>query len=392
MNTQRLIIVILSQSSRLYSTRRLKEAAIARGHKVKILDTLQFSIHVEQRNPELFYKNKLLSNVDIVIPRIRSGISTFGTAVVRQFEQKGIYCLNSSQSITNSRDKLCAIQMLSRHDVGIPLTTFVRNRSAVLNGIVAMGGAPVIIKLLEGTQGVGVILAESEKAAETIVETLHSAKQNVLIQKFVKESCGKDIRAIVVGGKVVAAMRRIASGDEFRSNVHRGAKVEAVSLDPLYEKAAIQAAQILGLNFAGVDILESVDGPKVMEVNASPGLRGIEMATGIPVAESLIEYVEEQFDFPEIDLRQRLTLDKGYGVAEIPITFDSELTNKTIDETELKDRDILVLSIIRGAATIPNPKSISPLFRGDILLCYGKLSTLKRYVKKYKTKVRLAKL
>ncbi|MCA9297934.1 MAG: RimK family alpha-L-glutamate ligase, partial [Phycisphaerales bacterium] len=270
---------ILSRSPRAYSTRRLREAAKDRGHKVRVLDTLHFAIDLEHGTPDLLYKGKPITHPDAVIPRIGASITYFGTAVVSQFHQMDVFCANSAHGITSARDKLRSLQILSRHDIGIPRTAFVRDRSDVLPAIERVGGAPVIIKLLEGTQGVGVILADTVKVAEAIIETLQSARQNVLIQKFVAESKGRDVRAIVAGDAVVGAMRRVAEGQEFRSNVHRGGRPEPITLDPAYEKAAVRAAQVLGLRVAGVDMLEANDGPQVMEVNSSPGLEGIERAT-----------------------------------------------------------------------------------------------------------------
>jgi ribosomal protein S6--L-glutamate ligase len=371
-------IAILSRGKKLYSTRRLKEAAQKRGHEARVLDTLAFSIQVARGNPRLYYREKPLTRQDAVIPRIGASITFFGTAVVRQFEQIGVFCLNSSQGISVSRDKLRSIQILSRHRVGIPETSFVRRREAILASIERMGGPPVVIKLLEGTQGIGVILADSTRTAEAIIETLQGvARQNVLIQQFVKESKGRDIRAFVVGSRVVAAMRRVAQGDEFRSNVHRGGRAEAVTLDPEYERTAIHAAQILGLRVAGVDMLESDEGPQIMEVNSSPGLEGIEGATGIDVADAVMQLIEEEVLFPEIDIRQRLTLQHGYGVMEIPIDEASELCHKTVQDTRLRDRDVLILTINRGSISIPNPKQTREILPGDVLLCFGKTLTLR---------------
>ncbi len=373
-------IAILSRSPRSYSTRRLRQAAIHRGHKVRVLDTLSFSIHVKQEQPDLFFRSKPIENFDAVIPRIGASITFFGTAVVRQFEQMGVFSLNASQAISVSRDKLRSLQILSRHQIGMPPSAFVRNKSDVLPAIEEVGGAPVIIKLLEGTQGVGVILAETKKVAEAIIETLQSARQNVLIQKFVAESKGRDVRAFVVGGRVVGAMRRTAQGTEFRSNVHRGGKTEPLQLDERYERAAVNAAQILGLRVAGVDMLEGNDGPQIMEVNSSPGLEGIEKATGTDIATIIIEHLEEQVLFPELDLRQRLTLTKGYGVVEVPVSKSSELAGCTLAECQLRERDILVMSITRNALVIPNPRGNREIMPGDTLLCYGKLLALQSLI------------
>jgi ribosomal protein S6--L-glutamate ligase len=242
----------------------------------------------------------------------------------------------------------------------------------------------VIIKLLEGTQGVGVILADHRRVAEAIIETLQSAKQNVLIQKFVAESKGKDIRAFVVGDRVVAAMRRTARGQEFRSNVHRGGMTEAVTLDPVFEEAAVRAAQIVGLRVAGVDMLEAKEGPQIMEVNSSPGLEGIEEATKADVAGAIIDYVVDQVAFPEMDLRQRLTVSKGYGAAEILISRNSVLLGKTIQDSGLRDEDITVLTIARRGNVIANPKRTRKLCVGDRLLCFGKLETMRTLIPRRK--------
>jgi ribosomal protein S6--L-glutamate ligase len=345
-----------------------------------VLNTLKFSIYVEEHQPTCAFRAKPLSRYDAVVPRIGASITFFGCAVVRQFEQMGVFTLNSSHAIAISRDKLRSLQVLSRHKIGIPQSAFVRDKKDVLPAIEKVGGTPVIIKLLEGTQGIGVILADTIDIASAIIETLQSTRQNVLIQKFVAESKGRDIRAFVVGGRVVAAMRRRAQGQEFRSNVHRGGKAESLRLDPAYERTAVHAAQIMGLRVAGVDMLEANDGPKIMEVNSSPGLEGIETATGIDVAGAIIELLEEQVLFPEIDLRQRLTVKGGYGVAELPIGSESDLVNKTIAECGLRDRDILVLSIDRNGVVIPNPKGSRQILTGDKLLCFGKLLTLRGLV------------
>ena len=373
-------IAILSRGPRLYSTKRLRQACKDRGHDVKVLNSMDFSIDVEKGYPDLIYKNRRLPNYDAVIPRIGASITFFGTSIVRQFEQMGVCCLNSSLGITASRDKLFSIQLLARHNLGIPHTLFVRNRDAIVPGIEKIGGAPVVIKLLEGTQGIGVILAETNSVAEAIVETMQSTKQNVLVQKFIAESKGKDIRAIVAGNKVIAAMRRTAKGDEFRSNVHRGAKVEPIQLDKTYEETAIRAAQLMGLNVAGVDMLEGEKGPKIMEINSSPGLEGIEKATKIDVAGAIVEYLEELSNFPEIDLRQRLTLDKGYGVAEIQIMKNSEIIGKSIIDSGFREKDIVVMSIKRTRSTISNPKPTREILSGDTLLCFGKLENMKSFI------------
>lgn len=373
-------LAILSCSPKCYSTRRLLEAAAHRGHDVKVLNTMKFSMDLEQGEPDLYYRSKQLSQYDATLPRIGASITYFGTAVVRQFEQMDVFCANSSSGIANSRDKLRSLQILSRHHIGIPETTFVRDHKDILPAIERIGGAPVVIKLLEGTQGVGVILAETVKVAEAIIETLHSTKQNVLVQKFVAESRGRDIRALVVGDRVVAAMRRVAQGQEFRSNVHRGGATEAVVLDEDFAETAVRATQIMGLKVAGVDMLEGVDGPKVMEVNSSPGLQGIEQCTQLDVAGAIIDYIAVQVDFPEIDIRQRLTVSRGYGVAEIHVPEGSEYVGQPIDESGLPEKDINVLTLYRGTSVIPNPRLKRTLEPGDRLLCFGKLDAMRSMI------------
>ena len=373
-------LAILSCSPNAYSTRRFKEAALQRGHKAKVLNTLKFAIDLDQGNPDLYYRQKHLSAYDAVLPRIGASITYYGTAVVRQFQEMDVFCANPAHGIVNSRDKLRSLQILSRHHIGIPRTSFVRDRRDVLPAIERIGGAPVIIKLIEGTQGIGVLLAESVKQAESIIELLQSQRQNVLIQKFVAESKGRDVRAFVVGDQVVAAMRRVAQGQEFRSNVHRGGVAEAIELDDQYRETALRCTQILGLRVAGVDMLEGKDGPQVMEVNSSPGLEGIETATGLDIAGAVIDYIAAQVDFPEIDLRQRLTVSKGYGVTEIYVPEGSKFIGKTLDETDLGEKDINVLTLYRGAKIIPNPRGSRALEPGDKLLCFGKLEAMREMV------------
>ena len=371
---------ILSCGPNSYSTKRFVEAAEQRDHKVRVLNTLKFAIDLQQGNPDLYYRQKVLSDYDAVLPRIGASITYYGTAVVRQFQEMDIFCGNTATGISNSRDKLRSLQILSRHHVGIPRTTFVRDKKDVLPAIERVGGAPVVIKLIEGTQGIGVLLADTSKAAESIIELLQSQKQNVLIQKFVAESKGKDVRAFVVGDRVVAAMRRVAQGQEFRSNVHRGGIAEAVELSDEYRETAVRAAQILGLRIAGVDMLEGKNGPQIMEVNSSPGLEGIETCTGLDVAGTVIDYISAQVDFPEIDIRQRLTISRGYGVSEIFVPEGSKFVGKTIMETKLKEQDINVLTLYRGNKVIPNPRTDRVLEPDDKLLCYGKLESMRTMV------------
>ena len=382
-------IAILSRGPRLYSTRRLKEAAAASGHEARVLNTLSFAIEVEQGNPRLFYKGRELANYDAVIPRIGASVTFFGTAVVRQFEQMGVFCVNPSHAISVARDKLRALQVLSRHRVGLPTTLFMRHAGEIIPGIERMGGPPVVVKLLEGAQGIGVILAESTQVAEAIIATLSGpAKMSVLIQQFVKESRGRDVRAFVVGSRVVAAMRRIAVDGEFRSNVHRGGRCEEIRLEPEYERVAVHAAQVMGLRVAGVDLLEGRDGPVLLEVNSSPGLEAIEAATKVDIAGEIVRLIEEEVLFPEIDIRQRLTLQSGYGVIEVPVDDRSELCGKTIETAALRERDVIVLTIQRGGIAIPNPKTSREILAGDVLLCFGKTLTLRSLAPRKKRKHR----
>ena len=373
-------LAILSRAPQAYSTQRLRAAAQQRGHDVKVLNTLRFGIDLSGPEPDLQYRGRPLSDYDAILPRIGNSITYFGTAVVRQFEQMDVYTPNTANGITNARDKLRATQILSRHGIGMPATTFVRNRADLRPAIERVGGAPVVIKLLEGTQGIGVILAPEVKVAEAIIETLHSTKQNVLIQHFVSESRGRDIRALVVGDRVVAAMRRTAIADEFRSNVHRGGTVERVDLPPAYEEAAVRSAQIMGLKVAGVDMLEGAEGPLVMEVNSLPGLQGIEAATQLDVAGAIIDHIANQVAFPEIDVRQRLSVSTGYGVAELLVHNNAELVGKKIGESGLPERDITVLTLHRGTTVIPNPRNRVVLEAGDRLLCFGKLEEMRSMI------------
>jgi ribosomal protein S6--L-glutamate ligase len=373
-------LAILSCSTKCYSTRRLREAAVQRGHQVKVLNTLKFAIDLEEGSPDLYFRQRPLSHYDAVLPRIGASITYYGTAVLRQFEQMDVFCANTAGGVTNSRDKLRSLQILSRHRIGIPKTTFVRDKKDVLPAIERVGGAPVIIKLLEGTQGIGVLLAETVKAAEAIIELLQSQRQNVLIQKFVAESKGKDIRAFVVGDQVVAAMRRVAQGQEFRSNVHRGGVTEPVILDETYAETAVRAAQIMGLRVAGVDMLEGKDGPQIMEINSSPGLEGIETCTQLDIAGAIIDFIAAQVNFPEIDLRQRLTVSRGYGVTEIHIPEGSQYVGRQIKESGLRDKDINVLTLYRGTTVVPNPRPDRLLEPGDRLLCFGKLELMRDLV------------
>jgi ribosomal protein S6--L-glutamate ligase len=287
-------IVILSRQPALYSTRALVEAGRQRGHTMRVMDTLQFDIRISRRSPELFYQGEPVGPIDAVIPRIGASITFYGLAVVRQLEMLGVYCVNESQAIARSRDKLRCLQLLSRHDIGIPPTVFTHQPDHVLRCVGRVDGPPVVVKLLHGAQGVGVVLAETEAAATSVIEAFQGLDQNILIQKFIREARGADIRALVVGRKIVAAMRRKAGAGEFRANIHRGGKAQNVRLPAEYRKTALAAARVLGLRVAGVDVIESAEGPMVVEVNSSPGLEGIQTTTGADVAGAVIEHIEHE--------------------------------------------------------------------------------------------------
>ncbi|WP_100657174.1 30S ribosomal protein S6--L-glutamate ligase [Alteromonas flava] len=287
-------IAVLSRNPKLYSTRRLVEAGQARGHQVDVVDTMHCYMDITSNRPSVRYKGKPLPKYDAVIPRIGASVTFYGTSVVRQFEMMGTFSINESVAISRSRDKLRSLQLLSRKGIGMPRTGFANHPDRIDDLIKNVGGAPVVIKLLEGTQGIGVVLADTAKAAEAIIEAFMGIGANILVQEYIKEAGGADIRCLVVGGKVIAAMKRQAAPGEFRSNLHRGGSASIVRLSPAERKTAVDAAKTMGLNMAGVDILRSKNGPVVMEVNSSPGLEGIETATGKDVAGMLITHIESK--------------------------------------------------------------------------------------------------
>ncbi len=286
-------IGILSTSKTLYSTRRMVEASTNRGHEVRVINHKRCYMNIATHRPGVHYNGEELEGFDAIIPRIGASVTFYGTAVVRQFEMMGVYSVNESVAITRSRDKLRALQLLSRKGVGLPVTGFASSPGDTDDLLALVGGAPVVIKLLEGTQGVGVVLAETQKAAESVIEAFRGLKANFLVQEFIKEAGGADIRCFVIGERVVAAMKRQAREGEFRSNLHRGGSAELIKLTPEERSTAVRAARIMGLNVAGVDLLRSNHGPIVMEVNSSPGLEGIEIATKKDVAELIIEFIEK---------------------------------------------------------------------------------------------------
>jgi ribosomal protein S6--L-glutamate ligase len=286
-------LALLCRNPDLYSHRRLVAAAEARGHQIDVLDTLRIYMNITSHRPELHYRGEKLPKYDAVIPRIGTSITAYGTAVVRQFEMTGAWTLAESVAITRSRDKLRSLQLLSREGIGLPVTAFAHDTRQLDHLLEMVGGAPVVIKLLEGTQGVGVVLAETPRSAKSVIEAFRGAKVNILVQEFIKEAGGADIRTIVVGGKVVAAMKRQGGDGEFRSNLHRGGGASKIKITPEERATAVRAAKVMGLHVSGVDMLRSNHGPVVMEVNSSPGLEGIEGATGFDVAAQIIELIEK---------------------------------------------------------------------------------------------------
>ncbi|HBC56045.1 MAG TPA: 30S ribosomal protein S6--L-glutamate ligase [Gammaproteobacteria bacterium] len=286
-------IAILSRNRKLYSTARLVEAAEERGHEAMVLDVLRCYMDIASSKPEVHLNGESLENFDAIIPRIGASVTFYGTAVLRQFEMMGAFPLNESVAITRSRDKLRSLQLLSRKGIGLPNTGYAHDPGDIQDLIKMVGGAPLVIKLLEGTQGIGVVLAETRKAAESVIEAFMGLNANILIQEYIEEAGGADIRCLVIGDRVVAAMKRQAQPGEFRSNLHRGGSASLIKITPAERTTAVKAAKIMGLHVAGVDVLRSKRGPLVMEVNSSPGLRGIEEATGKDIASMIIEFIEK---------------------------------------------------------------------------------------------------
>ena len=286
-------IAMLARNPRLYSHKRLVEAAEARGHDIDIVDTLRVYMNISAHKPDVRYRGEVLPKYDAVIPRIGASITFYGLAVLRQFEMMGTWSLNESVAIGRSRDKLRSLQLLSRAGIGLPVTGFAHSTRDTEDLIEMVGGAPLVIKLLEGTQGIGVVLGETHSSAKSVIEAFRGVNSNILVQEFVKEAKGVDIRCFVIGGKVIGSMMRKGAADDFRSNLHRGGSASLVRITPEERSTAVRAAKTLGLNVAGVDLLRSNHGPVVMEVNSSPGLEGIEKATGIDIAGKIIEFLEK---------------------------------------------------------------------------------------------------
>ncbi|BDQ35037.1 30S ribosomal protein S6--L-glutamate ligase [Pseudodesulfovibrio portus] len=286
-------IAILSRKRTLYSTNALVEAGIKAGHDVRVINPLRCYMNIASHNPTIHYKGEDLSDIDAIVPRIGSSITFYGTAVVRQFEMMGVYSLNESVAITRSRDKLRSMQLLSRRGIGLPVTGFANSTKFTDDLIKMVGGAPLVVKLLEGTQGIGVVLAENDQAAKSVIEGFQGVKADILVQEYIAEAKGRDIRCLVIGGKVVASMQRKALAGEFRSNLHRGGSASTIKITPEERSTAVRAAKIMGLNVCGVDLLRTHHGPVVMEVNSSPGLEGIEGVTGKDLAGKIIDFIEK---------------------------------------------------------------------------------------------------
>ncbi len=288
-------IAILSRSAGLYSTQRLREAALDRGHEVAVVDYLRCYMEISARKPKVLFRGEEV-RPDAVIPRIGATYTFYGAAVVLQFEMAGVFTLNDSQAISRSRDKLRSLQLLSRAGVGLPTTSFAHSTQDIDGLLEVVGGPPIVVKLLEGTQGLGVVLAETRKAAESVISAFRQLDANILVQEYIKEARGADVRAFVIGGKVVAAMKRQAAPGDFRSKLHRGGAAEVIKLTPSERATAVRAAKTMELNVAGVDMLQSDSGPMVLEVNSSPGLEGIEAASGVDIADAIIEFIEDNAD------------------------------------------------------------------------------------------------
>ena len=304
-------IAILSRNKKLYSTKRLVEAAEARGHEVKVIDILRCYMNITSHNPTIHYRGEVLEGFDAVIPRIGASVTFYGTAVLRQFEMMNVFPLNESVALTRSRDKLRSAQLLARKGIGMPVTGFAHNPDDIDDLLKIVNGAPLVIKLLEGTQGIGVVLAETQKAAESVVQAFMGLKANIMVQEFIKEAGGADIRCLVVGGKVVASMKRQGPEGEFRSNLHRGGNASLIRLTPEERSTAVRAASIMGLEVCGVDLLRSNHGPVVMEVNSSPGLEGIEGASKKDVAGLIIQHMEKRVNELKNSVSRSKTRGKG---------------------------------------------------------------------------------
>jgi ribosomal protein S6--L-glutamate ligase len=373
-------VAILSRGPRLYSTRRLVEEANSLGCSVDVLDPMRLSVTVGNDGRRILHEGWNVE-VDAVLPRIGYSITRHGVAIARQFERMGTYVANSSDGIQNSRDKLHATQVLSANHIPVPTTAYVRDWRDVERAIRQVGGVPCVIKATEGTQGSGVFLAHSEREANELAWQLLEKGSQVLVQEYIRESHGRDVRVLVVGGKVVAAMRRRAHGREFRSNFHLGGTVESIQLPPDYSRIACKAARLLGLDIAGVDLLESERGPLLLEVNSSPGLEGIEKATGVNVAGHIMSHIVEAHAFTPVDLDQLLTTKEGHGTLSLKVRRYPELVGRCLGDLMTYDSDGTVAAVARAGAHIWSPSSDLILREADELIFYGALDILHQRIR-----------
>lgn len=369
-------LAIISRGPRLYSTKRILQEARARGIDVEVCDPMKFTLTVSNQSMEVLYKGSKFE-FDAVIPRIGHSITKHGVSILNHLEHLGIWTANSSQGILHSRDKLHASQIMARNRIPVPTTVYVRDIFDVEHAIEQVGGLPVVIKVTQGTQGEGVFLRHTQYEARSLVQGLLVTGRSVLIQQYIAESHGRDIRAFVVGDKVVACMRRRARGREFRSNFHLNGTVERVDLPPEYEEAACRAARVLGLNIAGVDLLEGRDGPLVLEVNSSPGLEGIEKASGVNVAAHIVDYALEETAFSDVDLDQLLRTVPGEGVLSLQLRNHPKLVGQRIEQLFKPGATIPVFALSRENQLIWNPTQEIQLRYNDIIICYGDLSELR---------------
>lgn len=375
-------LAILSRGPRLYSTRRLVEEARKRNCDVEVLDPLQFSLMIAEDGVQILHKGRRFSH-DAVLPRIGHSITDHGVALMRQFEQLGIYTANSSSGIIQSRDKLRASQILAKNKIDIPRTAYVRDLRDVENAIEDVGGLPVVVKVTQGTQGNGVFLRHTHRETRHLVEALLLTGKAVLIQEYIAESHGVDVRALVVGDKVVASMRRRSRGREFRSNYHLNGTVEPIDIPLEYEEVAKRAARVLGLKVAGVDLLEGTDGPLVLEVNSSPGLEGIEKASGVNVAAHIIDFIIDDHDFTDIDMAQLMRTQPGQGALSLHLRNHISLIGRMIEEifpTSMKD-SIPVFALSRNKKLHWNPDPQTQLRYDDVIIFYGPTKALRAALK-----------
>ena len=374
-------LAVLSRGPRLYSTRRLVQEAKLRGIDVEVTDPMKFSLFVDDGAIDIHYAGEPFAH-DAVIPRIGHSITKHGVAVLRHMEQSGIWTANTGQGILQSRDKLHASQILARNKIPVPKTTYVRDSIDVEPAIDFVGGLPVVIKVTQGTQGQGVFLRHTVHESRSLIQGLLLTGKSVLVQEYIAESHGKDIRALVVGDRVVAAMRRRARGREFRSNYHLNGTVEKVEINQEFEQQAVRAARVLGLNVAGVDLLEGANGPLVLEVNSSPGLEGIEKASGVNVAGAIIDYVTSEAVFSEVDLDQLLRTVPGSGVISIQLRNHPSMVGNEISDLFVYDDNVQLIGLSRDSNVIWNPKLDTALRYDDVVICYGELNQLRKSLKK----------